>query len=54
MPESIRLARSLNLPAAISEQELTAELKELADENRPAICFAGAGAYDHYIPAVVD
>jgi len=54
MPQSIRLDRPLCLPAALSEQELTVELASLAASNRPGVCFAGCGAYDHYIPAVVD
>src|SRR5205814_4954817 len=36
--------------------ELVADLRELASKNRHAydlVCFAGAGAYDHYIPSVV-
>jgi len=53
-PEGIRLDRPLRLPDALSEQELAAELDRLAASNTPGICFAGAGAYDHYIPAVVD
>ena len=36
--------------------ELVADLRSLASRNRSAddlICFAGGGAYDHYVPAVV-
>ncbi len=54
VPEDIRLDRPLALPAALSEQELAAEVDAAAAANRPGVCFAGAGAYDHYIPAVVD
>ena len=46
----------LDLPEGISEMELLADLRGLAARNRHAddlVCFAGAGAYDHYVPAVV-
>ena len=57
VPAAVRLNRPLALPAALTEQELIAELVDLARDNLHigrAVCFAGAGAYDHYIPAVVD
>lgn len=47
----------LNLPEALTEMEIMAELSALSMENLPAgemLCFLGAGAYHHYIPAVVD
>ncbi len=40
-------------PAALTEAELSAHAGMLAAKNRPLICFAGAGAKDHYIPAAV-
>jgi glycine dehydrogenase subunit 1 len=57
IPPSLRLKRPLQLPSALSEIELTAHVQQLAGRNRPAgeaICFLGGGAYDHFIPAVVD
>ena len=57
IPADIRLRRRLNLPAAMSEQELTAHIAVLAAKNRSAenaVCFLGGGSYDHFIPAVVD
>ena len=56
IPPSVRLDRSLELPDGVSEMELLADLRDLAARNRHAddlVCFAGAGAYDHYVPAVV-
>jgi len=47
----------LNLPDAVSEMEALQNLKELANANDSTddlICFLGAGAYNHYIPATVD
>jgi glycine dehydrogenase subunit 1 len=47
----------LDLPPAASEMEVMAEMQEFAMANestRDLICFLGAGAYNHYSPAVVD
>jgi glycine dehydrogenase subunit 1 len=47
---------TLNIPAPLSELELIQELTALAAKNRHALqgpCFLGAGAYAHFIPAVV-
>jgi len=56
VPEQFRFPK-LNLPPALTEMEVLAELSELASANystRELICFLGAGAYNHYIPAAVD
>ena len=56
IPPSVRLDRPLDLPEGVSEMELLADLRKLAGRNRHGddlVCFAGAGAYDHYVPAVV-
>jgi len=56
IPPSVRLGRPLDLPPGRSEQEVWSDLVALAGRNRSAdevVCFAGAGAYDHYVPAVV-
>jgi len=47
----------LNLPPVLSEMEALAEAEDLAGANESArdlICFLGAGAYNHYVPAAVD
>ncbi|MGO9107917.1 MAG: aminomethyl-transferring glycine dehydrogenase subunit GcvPA [Thermoguttaceae bacterium] len=57
VPRELRLGRSLAVPPALGELELTSHLSELAEKNDPAgsgICFLGGGSYDHFIPAVVD
>jgi glycine dehydrogenase subunit 1 len=57
IPPQLRLNRPLQVPEALSEIALTAELCQLAGRNRSAgdaVCFLGGGAYDHFIPAVVD
>lgn len=48
---------SLDLPLGLSEMEVTRLLRGLAEENADLDhhpCFLGAGAYRHFIPAVVD
>ena len=47
----------LDLPEALSEMEALQNLQDLAmanDSTEDMICFLGAGAYNHYIPAAVD
>ena len=48
----------LDLPAALTEMEAAALLSEMAQSNENVrehvISFLGAGAYNHYVPAVVD
>lgn len=57
IPEALRLRGGLDLPPAMSEPDVLWRLENLAAKNRPCgrelVCFAGAGAYDHEIPAVV-
>lgn len=57
VPEEIGLHRPLAIPAAMDEMSLRKHLAELAAEDRTIdqkVCFLGAGAYDHFIPSVVD
>ncbi|MGH2769831.1 MAG: aminomethyl-transferring glycine dehydrogenase subunit GcvPA [Actinomycetota bacterium] len=56
VPPSLRLARPLELPPPMAEVEVADHVARLSGANRPTdrlICFAGGGAYDHYVPAVV-
>jgi glycine dehydrogenase subunit 1 len=57
IPDSIRLRDELKLPPPLSELELNKHLNEIASQNKDTskiICFLGGGAYDHFIPAIVD
>lgn len=57
VPAEFRLDRALDIPSGLTEIELTGEMERLAAANAHAgdqICFLGGGAYDHFIPAVVD
>jgi len=56
IPPSVRLEGGLDLPAGVSEMETVDRLRELSSRNRSAddlVCFAGGGAYDHYVPSAV-
>ena len=56
IPQDLRLAEPLDLPAGMAEHEVVDELGRLGARNRnldELVCFAGRGAYDHYIPSVV-
>lgn len=53
VPEDVRL-KELNLPEGLTELEVTEKMTALAEKNkRFSSVFRGAGAYKHYIPAVV-
>jgi glycine dehydrogenase subunit 1 len=57
IPADLRLQRPLDMPPPLSELELESELTALARRNHGVsthVCFLGGGAYDHFIPAVVD
>lgn len=57
IPDSVKLKEGLKLPPAQSEMELVRSIKELSNKNLNIddyACFLGAGAYDHYIPSVID
>ncbi|MGB5526602.1 MAG: aminomethyl-transferring glycine dehydrogenase subunit GcvPA [Gemmatimonadota bacterium] len=54
VPAELILDGDLDVPEALSEWEAVRLLTELADENRSLVCFAGAGQYDHHVPAAAD
>jgi glycine dehydrogenase subunit 1 len=57
IPAELRLKRALAIPPAMGEMELQQHIESLASRNRSAsdaVCFLGGGAYDHFIPSVVD
>ena len=55
IPEEVKLNRELELPAGLSEMEVRKTMEKIAGKNKiyPTI-FRGAGAYRHYIPAIVE
>lgn len=57
IPPELQLGRPLQLPPALTELELEQHMRALAGRNVGAstrLCFMGGGAYDHYVPSVVD
>jgi len=57
VPKQLCFTRKLNLPEAISEQEVSRHIEALLGRNTSAKdmpTFLGAGCWSHYVPAVVD
>jgi glycine dehydrogenase subunit 1 len=57
IPEELRLDRELKIDDSKSEIELRRIFNDLVSRNtctNSLVCFLGAGAYDHYIPSIVD
>jgi len=55
VPDANQLGRDLDLPPPLTEMELERHVRRLSARNRSdRVCFQGGGAYDHFIPAVVD
>ncbi len=57
IPSVLRFKEKLNIPPALSEQDLLAHLKTLSRTNETVdhfSSFLGAGAYHHYIPVAVN
>ena len=60
IPEKLQLKRPLDLPPALSEGEALNYFRQLAGSNETRVTgrkmpsFLGAGAYDHFIPTVID
>ena len=57
IPEKQQLRRALDVPAAVSEQELWSEFQALAARNASTEShqsFLGGGTYAHFIPSAVD
>jgi len=57
IPEKYRLGQLLDLPDPLPECQLRMRMQELSTANRDTsrvASFAGAGIYNHYVPAAVD
>jgi len=57
LPPEVRLKTPLDLPGPMSEPELARHMRDISAENLSLddyACFLGAGAYDHYVPQIVD
>lgn len=53
IPAALRCEKRLNIPAGMSEMELIRHMQERAKGIESGLCFIGAGAYEHHIPAAV-
>lgn len=53
IPEALRQASLNGLPSGISEMELGRLMRERASKDGGLLCFIGAGAYEHHLPAAV-
>lgn len=54
VPASLKLGRDYDLSEPKSEDEVREYFEGLAAHNTPMTCYAGAGFYDHYTPAVIN
>ena len=60
IPDKLQLKRQLNLPRALSETVTLQYFRDLAERNTTRltgermISFLGAGAYEHFIPTIID
>ena len=53
VPACIRFQGDYQLPSEMSELEVRQLFEKLGTQNQTLTCFAGAGVYDHYTPAVI-
>src|SRR5690606_4651392 len=53
IPEPLRVPGLPGVPAGLGEAAVTRLMRTRAAANGDAVCFLGAGAYDHHIPAAV-
>ncbi len=53
IPPELRFSELNNIPPALSEMETMQLMEARARQDGMPICFLGAGAYDHHIPAAV-
>src|SRR5579864_7304566 len=53
IPASLRVKSLAGIPAALNEMEIGRLMGERARADGRPLCFIGAGAYEHHIPAAV-
>ena len=53
IPAELRAEGLTKVPEGVSEMEISRIMHEHAEKDSRALCFAGAGAYEHHIPAAV-
>jgi len=53
IPQDLRSSVPSTIPPGLGEMEITQLMRARAGADRQPICFLGAGAYDHHVPAAV-
>lgn len=53
IPSHLKNTELSAIPSGLTEMEMTRVIQERAQKNKKGLCFIGAGAYEHHIPAAV-
>jgi glycine dehydrogenase subunit 1 len=53
IPARLRIGGLDGVPAALTEQQVGRLMRERAEKDGRPLCFIGAGAYEHHVPAAV-
>jgi glycine dehydrogenase subunit 1 len=53
IPAALKINSLPNIPEGLTEMEMGRVMQEHAQKNQTGLCFIGAGAYEHHIPAAV-
>ena len=53
IPTELQLQKALDVLPALNEMQLNRLMQMRAKQDETALCFIGAGAYEHHIPAIV-
>ena len=53
IPEELLIDDLQGVPESVTEMEITRLMRARAAKDKGALCFVGAGAYEHHIPAAV-
>ncbi len=53
IPSHLRVSGLDGIPQGMTEMEISRLMHKRAAQNKEAVCFIGAGAYEHHIPAAV-
>ncbi len=53
IPGELRAAQLTQVPPGMSEMEVARLMQQRAAQDGTPLCFAGAGAYEHHVPAAV-
>lgn len=53
IPQALRSSGLSDVPVGMNEMEITRLMHQRAEQDARTLCFAGAGAYEHHIPAAV-